>query len=452
MPIRVLIVDDSALMRRALTALLASDPEIEVVGTARDGQAAIEQVAALRPDVITMDVRMPVLDGLQTTEHIMAYYPTPILVVTASLSRFDIDITFRMLGLGALDVMEKPSSDDPNGLQQARTELIRRVKMLSRVRVVTHLRGRRRSAEDSQTQNDSDAAKQLRRTRGSRPLGGTGLLRRAREAKALPGNDKATPNSSQPVTSDPRRTRGSRLLSNAPSTRRTSGLRPIDPPEIVRPTRGSRPLQTPAGPTPQTRLTSLGGAAQLVVIGASTGGPRVVQQVLRDLPPNFPAAVLVVQHIADGFTRGMVDWLAESCRIPIHLGQSGDVARPGHVYVAPDNLHLLINSDGILSLSSQPAIIQRPSVDVTMQRAAEAYGSQTIGVLLTGMGRDGASGMAAIYRTGGYTIAQSGETCVVFGMPKAAIEAQVVHDVLGPDAIGGRMMMLLRDSFTKERR
>ncbi|MDP9315030.1 MAG: chemotaxis-specific protein-glutamate methyltransferase CheB [Chloroflexota bacterium] len=409
MPIRVLIVDDSMLMRRALSMLLASDPEIEVVGTARDGRAAIEQVAALRPDVITMDVRMPVMDGLEATEHIMAYYPTPILVLTASLSRFDIDITFKMLGLGALDVMEKPSSDEPGGLQQARAELIRRVKMLSRVRVVTHLRGRRREVSIPAEQPDPGLTESARRVRGSRPLGGTDTLRRTR-----------------------------------------TGSKPLGSSELLRRTRGSKLLATP----PQAALspaqcTASGAANRLIVIGASTGGPRVVLQILRNLPRALPAAVLLVQHIADGFTAGMVDWLQSSCQMPVHLGQPGTLALPGNVYVAPDNLHLLVDADGVLSLSAQPALLQRPSVDVTMQRAAEAYGSRAIGVLLTGMGRDGALGMAAIHRAAGLTIAQSGESCVVFGMPRAAIEARVVAEVLAPEAIPGRLQMVLRDCLVK---
>jgi two-component system chemotaxis response regulator CheB len=177
-----------------------------------------------------------------------------------------------------------------------------------------------------------------------------------------------------------------------------------------------------------------------------------VLQILRDLPPTLPAAVLVVQHIADGFAQGMVDWLAGSCKVPVHLARPGDVALAGHVYVAPDNMHLLIDANGVLGLSSQPALLQRPSVDVTMQRAAEAYGPRSIGVLLTGMGRDGALGMTAIHRDGGYTIAQSGETCVVFGMPRAAIEARVVQEVLSPDAVSGRLQMLVRDSVARERR
>jgi two-component system chemotaxis response regulator CheB len=451
MPIRVLIVDDSALMRRALTTLLSSDPEIEVVGTARDGQAAIEQVAALRPDVITMDVRMPVMDGLQTTEHIMAYYPTPILVLTASLSRFDIDITFRMLGLGALDVMEKPSSDDPGGLEQARASLIKRIKILSRVRVVTHLRGRRRTAPESPaTPNTSTDAAQ-RRIRGSRPLNGTDMLRRTRGSRPLPSSDAL------------RRTRGSRPLANNDVARRLRGSRPLGQAPAQPPTKpaATKPAPVPsvtpppAKPSPTTmatRRSSIGAANRLIVIGASTGGPRIVQQILRHLPASLPATVLLVQHIADGFTRGMVDWLATSSGLPVQLAQSGDIALPGRVFVAPDNLHLLIDPDGVLSLSSQPALLQRPSVDVTMQRAAEAYGTRTIGVLLTGMGRDGALGMTAIHREGGYTIAQSGETCIVFGMPRAAIEARVVDEVLNPEAIAGRLQMLLRDNVVKERR
>lgn len=385
MPIRVLIVDDSALMRSAIAAILSTDPEIEVVGSARDGQAAIEHVMARRPDVITMDVRMPVLDGLQTTEHIMAYYPTPILVLTASLSRFDIDITFRMLALGALDVMEKPHATDHHALQQARGELIKRVKMLSRVRVVTHLRGRRRVGADE---------------RGAVPP--RAQFPAARTAVA----------------------------------RQTTPLAP----------RSTAPLTLPAAPG-----SSMGGAGRVIVIGASTGGPRVVQQILRDLPEQLSASVLVVQHIADGFTRGMVDWLAGSCRMPVHLAQSGDVALPGQVFVAPDNMHLLIDGDGVLSVSSHPALLQRPSVDVTMQRVADAYGARAIGVLLTGMGRDGAAGLAAIHREGGRTIAQNAESCVVYGMPRAAVEAGVVHEVLSPEAVPGRLQMLLRDGLVKER-
>jgi two-component system chemotaxis response regulator CheB len=178
----------------------------------------------------------------------------------------------------------------------------------------------------------------------------------------------------------------------------------------------------------------------------------VVLQILRELPADLPAAVLVVQHIADGFTQGMVDWLGGSCTVPVHLARAGDVALAGHVYVAPDNMHLVIDAHGAISVSAQPALLQRPSVDVTMQRAAEAYGSRTIGVLLTGMGRDGALGMAAIHRAGGTTIAQSADTCVVFGMPRAAIDARVVDEVLAPELVAGRLQLLVHDGLVQEQR
>src|SRR6476646_7219308 len=146
-PIRVVVVDDSALMRRVITELLEHDPMIRVVGAAGDGRAAIAMVQQLRPDVVTMDVRMPVMDGLATTEHLMAYCPTPILVLTASLASHEVDITFKMLGAGALEVIEKPSGSDAQALDRTGSALIRRIKVLARVKVVTHLRGRRKPAE-----------------------------------------------------------------------------------------------------------------------------------------------------------------------------------------------------------------------------------------------------------------------------------------------------------------
>src|SRR5215207_3904279 len=168
-PIRVIVVDDSALMRRVITGLLEQDPSIQVVATARNGREAIELVQELRPDIVTMDVRMPVMDGLATTEHLMAYCPTPILVLTASLASHEVDITFKMLGAGALEVIEKPSGSDAQALDRTGGALIRRIKVLARVKVVTHLRGRRKPAEMSSTmtspvaqgQRDKQARKQV---------------------------------------------------------------------------------------------------------------------------------------------------------------------------------------------------------------------------------------------------------------------------------------------------
>ena len=357
-PLRILIVDDSALMRRALRALLASDAELCVVGEAANGREALNLVTQLRPDLIIMDVRMPVMDGIETTEQLMAYHPTPILVLTASLSQFDVDITFRMLGAGALDVIEKPLLRDPTDLDRARRDLIRRVKLLARVKVVTHLRGRRRN-----------------------------------EVK----------------------------IENAELKK-----------SVV------APLQTTAAQRSAVKPSSflpLSSSFPLVVIGASTGGPRVVRQLLAALPAGFAAAVLVVQHIAEGFSVGMADWLREACALPVRLAAEGATISRGEVFVAPDRHDLLIEPGAVIHLSDRPLLIQRPAIDITMQAAAAVFGRRALGVLLTGMGRDGAIGMQAIRRAGGYTIAQSEATCAIFGMPRAAIDLGAADAVLAPNDI-----------------
>ncbi|MCX7790634.1 MAG: chemotaxis-specific protein-glutamate methyltransferase CheB [Chloroflexaceae bacterium] len=356
-PLHILIVDDSPLMRRVLRQLLEADPEIRVVGEAGDGQRALALVAELKPDLVILDVQMPVMDGVETTRQIMAYHPTPILVLTATLSNRDVDITFEMLGAGALDVMEKPSLSDPAALERARRALIRKIRLLSRVRVVTHLRGRRK--------------------RGPQP-------------HRPEGTELAGP----PVARPPRRWQQPSL---AP---------------------GAQPVPCP-----------------VVVIGASTGGPRVVRQILASLPADFPAAIIVVQHIADGFSAGMVEWLAQSVPLRVALAAEGMPIRPGYVLVAPDRYDLLVQPDGTIHLSGLPLLIQRPAIDIVMQSVAAVCKEQAVGVLLTGMGRDGAIGMLAIRRAGGYAIAQDGASCAIFGMPRAAIELGATDIVLPPQQI-----------------
>ncbi|HMQ32538.1 MAG TPA: CheB methylesterase domain-containing protein, partial [Chloroflexaceae bacterium] len=172
-----------------------------------------------------------------------------------------------------------------------------------------------------------------------------------------------------------------------------------------------------------------------VVIGASTGGPRAVRQVLAGLPRDFAAAILVVQHIAQGFSQGMAEWLAESVSLPVSLAYEGVPLSPGHVLLAPDCFDLLVRPDGAVHLSSLPLLLQRPAIDIAMQSVAEVFGAATVGVLLTGMGRDGAVGMQAIRRAGGLTIAQEEASCTIFGMPRAAIELGAAELVLPPARI-----------------
>jgi two-component system, chemotaxis family, protein-glutamate methylesterase/glutaminase len=356
-PLRILIVDDSALMRRLIRTMLDHDPDLTVVGEAADGREALARVAELKPNLITLDVRMPVMDGLETTRQIMAYHPTPILVLTASLSRYDVDITFQMLGAGALDVMEKPQLNDSAALERARVALTRKIKLLARVKVVTHLRGRRT---------------QLR----------------------IENEELRKPTS----TTTP-------AITNVP----------VQPP-------------TPSFSIPTSQFP-------VVVIGASTGGPRVLQQILSGLPPNYAAAVIVVQHIAQGFSAGLVEWMSLNSTLPISLAEAGSRLQVSHVIVAPDRCDLLLGDDGRMKLSGKPILLQRPSIDITMQSVAEACGPLATGVLLTGMGRDGALGMLSIRRAGGFTIAQDEASCTIFGMPKAAIDVGAVQAVLPPAKI-----------------
>ncbi|MGC8872886.1 MAG: chemotaxis-specific protein-glutamate methyltransferase CheB [Chloroflexia bacterium] len=345
--LRVLVVDDSPVARAVLRSILESDPSIQVVGLARNGWEAVQMTARLRPDVITMDVRMPEMDGAEATEQIMAYYPTPILVVTASLAKEDVDFSFRMLEAGALDIFEKPAGDDPVALRACAQALLERVHLLSRVRVITHLRGRRRK---------KTASKEI----------------------------------------------------------------PLAPISIHSPSR-------------------------LVVIGASTGGPKALQRVLSRLPAPFPAPIVVVQHIANGFIQGMCDWLAGEVRLPIAVARDGEELVPGRVYVAPENRHILLEPERI-HLSDRPRTVLIPSVDVTMQDAARVFGARAIGVLLTGMGNDGAQGLLAIRKAGGRTIVQDRKSCTIFGMPRAAIELGAAEKVLPLEEIAGVLVEAVCES------
>lgn len=339
--LRVLVVDDSPVARAVLRSILESDPGIQVVGVARNGWEAVQLTSRLRPDVITMDVRMPEMDGAEATEQIMAYYPTPILVVTASLAKEDVDFSFRMLEAGALDIFEKPAGDDPVALRACAQALVERVRLLARVRVITHLRGRRRRR-----------------------------------------------------------------------------IEPTSPPPAV-----------PHGASP----------SRLVVIGASTGGPKALQRVLSGLPSGFPAPILVVQHIASGFIQGMCDWLAGEIRLPIGVARDGEALEPGRVYVAPENRHLVPEHDR-LHLSDRPRTTPMPCVDVTMEEAARVFGGRAVGVLLTGMGSDGARGLLAIRKAGGRTIVQNQSTCTIFGMPRAAIELGAAEKVLPLEEIASALV------------
>ncbi|WP_435011402.1 chemotaxis-specific protein-glutamate methyltransferase CheB [Tundrisphaera lichenicola] len=345
--IRVLVVDDSETARSLLVLILGSDPGLEVVGEARDGVEAVEMTQRLRPDVVTMDILMPRLDGLAATREIMITAPTPIVIVTAGALPGEVEGSLEMLGHGALDVLKKPVGPDAPGFAASARRLISTVKAMSQVKVV----------------------------------------RRWREY----------------------------------------------PP---------RPRPNPPGPTPPPVA---GTPAQIVAIGASTGGPLALQKLLSGLPPDFSAPILAVQHITQGFTEGLARWLDSVCDLRVKVAGDGEILARGTVYLAPDGLHLGVSDRRRLVTSDDPPVGGfRPSATSLFESVARSFGSSALAVILTGMGVDGVQGLAAIRQKGGRVLAQDESTSVVFGMPGAAIDAGLADLVLPIDAIPARIAAMTR--------
>ncbi|MEA5622875.1 chemotaxis-specific protein-glutamate methyltransferase CheB [Nostoc sp. UHCC 0251] len=355
-PIRVFLVEDSLVALTILKRILASSPEVDVVGTAPNGVEALERIPAAQPQVICTDLHMPKMDGLELTRRIMTDYPRPILVISASVNtQEDSRNVFKLLQAGALDVFPKPSIDSLSDYEQVKHELINRIKVLAGVTVFTRHTSRTATVEP--------------RTHPVSP-----------KSKPEPFSPKSVSNSQFPI--------------------RTDAL----------------------------KLASL---PKVVAIGASTGGPQALYTILKQLPANFPVPILCVQHISEGFLQGLVDWLAAECFLRVKIAQPGEFPKPGTVYFAPERKHLQLDTQGRLTTVSTPAVSgHRPSVTALFQAVATCYPRSAVGILLTGMGRDGADGLQAIAQAGGTTIAQDEQTCVVFGMPKEAIALGAAQHIL----------------------
>ena len=344
--IRVLIVEDSPTVRLLLKALLESDPDIEVIGVAANGAEGVSMALALKPDLITMDIRMPIMDGFEATRRIMEEHATPIVVVSSSVDDADLMITFNAIQAGALDVIEKPRGLAHHNADEIRDRLIRTVKLMAEVKVIHHYR--------------------------------------------------------------------------PPSPR-------------------SDALPTRVASSPSFALRQ----ALIVAIGASTGGPAALNTLFKGLPGNFPLPILVVQHMTAGFTAGLVAWLRVESRLPIKLAEHGERVSPGTIYFAPDSRHLEVASLGVLGLSQAPPVSHlRPSATVLFRSVAHCYGPAAIGVLLTGMGDDGAIGLQALHDGGSATIAQDELTSVVYGMPKAAVDLGAAGQILAIGDIAPAILAL----------
>ncbi|NLC55626.1 MAG: chemotaxis-specific protein-glutamate methyltransferase CheB [Armatimonadetes bacterium] len=342
---RVLVVDDVALARWIIRNALEEDPAITVVGEAADGLEAVALTERLRPDVITMDVLMPVLDGYAATQRIMATYPTPVVAVT-SLPLADGTVRARLLECGAVAVVGKAFGRDPDKLARMRRELVAAVKAAAAAR------------------------------------------------STLPGP--------------------------------------------------ARPLVGGAG-GPESAASPRPRRVSAVVVAASTGGPAALQVFLGGVDRSIGCPVLVVQHIAEGFTTWLAEWLAGGTELPVRVGQDLEPARPGHVYLAPYDQHMRITSEGVIRLNrTLPVRNLRPSADVLFQSAAQGFGPAVVGVVLSGMGSDGAEGARAIRQAGGVVLVQDAETSAIWGMPQAVIAAGAADAVLPPPAIAARLLALIR--------
>jgi two-component system chemotaxis response regulator CheB len=337
--IRVLIVEDSPTARTLLKSLLETDPEIQVVGSAANGKEAVQQALRLKPDLITMDIRMPVMDGFEATRCIMRERPTPIVVVSASVEAPDLAITFNAIKAGALEVIEKPKGIDAVEFQSLRDHLVTTVKLMAEVKVIRR--------------------------------------------------------------------------------------------------RPSRPVVTPP-PSPNLKQPRA-----VIAIGASTGGPVALNTLFKSLPREFPLPIVVVQHMAGGFMEGFVRWLQLESNLPLKIMSNHLRIRPGEVYFAPEDQHSVFVNRDLLGLTQDPVVSHvRPSATVLFKSVARVYGAEAVGILLTGMGEDGAAGLEAMRQRGALTLAQDEGTSVVYGMPKAAVELGAVDQVLPIDRIAPTLVEL----------
>jgi two-component system chemotaxis response regulator CheB len=348
----VVIVDDSATQRRFIRAAMAADPMLEVVGEARTGRDAVALVERLQPTAVIMDLHLPVMNGIEAIERIMANRPTPIVVYSAFVDGADRDNAVSALAAGAIDVLAKPGPDDSARLSEYAEELRQRLRVAGRVRVITHPRGRLGASRASVTTARLDGTTE-------RPAPRTSSRRQSAPQPVADSGDAIANLSQREV--------------------------------------------------------------ELLVIGASTGGPQALATLLADLPRKTSTAIVVVQHMADGFMEGLTHWLDDVCPLPVVLGEHGKRLTPGVVTVAPGALNFVIH-DHLRTTTQTPPPTQYhvPGIDVTFSSVAEAYGSLAAGVLLTGMGRDGAIGLKRIRDQGGLTIAQDESTSAVYGMPAAA--------------------------------
>lgn len=343
--IRVLVVDDSALMRRRISDILNQDPQIQVIGAAVNGEDALKKLVDLKPDVVTLDIEMPKMDGLVCLGYIMSELPTPVVMLSAH-TQYGGQATIRALEYGAVDFVGKPSGVVSLDISKVAFEMVAKVKIAARIDV--------------------------------------------RKIK----------------------------------------------------------FKLPVGAKPKGGLPA-GSMEKLITIGASTGGPKALGEILPKIPVDIPAGILVVQHMPEGFTKSMAEHLNWESQIHVKEAQEGDKIQAGNAYIAPGDFHLVVAREekgDIIRLKKDPSELgTRPTINVTMRSVAPIYGKRNIGVVLTGMGTDGTEGLRMIRNFGGTTLAEHESTCIVYGMPRSAIEEGVVDKVVPLPLMVGEIIRLAKE-------
>ncbi|OMQ37272.1 chemotaxis response regulator protein-glutamate methylesterase [Pseudomonas putida] len=368
MAVKVLVVDDSGFFRRRVSEILSADVNIQVVGTATNGKEAIDQALALKPDVITMDYEMPMMDGITAVRHIMQRCPTPVLMFS-SLTHEGARVTLDALDAGAVDFLPKNFEDISRNPEKVKQLLCEKILSISR------------------------------------------------SNRRVSSYSAPAPVAAPAPTPTPASTIG------------YGSSAPVRPAPAPLPTRA--PVHAPASPAPKRK------AYKLVAIGTSTGGPVALQRVLTQLPANFPAPIVLVQHMPAAFTKAFAERLDKLCRISVKEAEDGDILRPGLALLAPGGKQMMVDGRGAVKiLPGDERLNYKPCVDITFGSAAKSYGDKVLAVVLTGMGADGREGARLLKQSGSSIWAQDEASCVIYGMPMAIVKAELADAVYGLDDIG----------------
>ena len=392
MTVKVLVVDDSGFFRRRLTEILSSDSSIEVVGTASNGREGVEQTLALRPDVITMDYEMPVMDGITAVKNIMQRCPTPVLMFS-SLTHEGARVTLDALDAGAVDYLPKNFEDISRNPQKVKQMLCDKIHVLA-------------------------ASNRRAWSRASTP------------SAASPASAPSNVTAAHKVT--PTSVPSSRIESPAPrvTPRASATVSPAHSipaqADVVVAKRASSPKRK---------------AYKLVAIGTSTGGPVALQRVLTSLPANFPAPIVLIQHMPAAFTHAFAERLNKLCKIEVKEAQEGDVLRPGLALLAPGGKQMMIDTRGTVRvLPGDDRLNYKPCVDITFGSAAKVFHDKVLAVVLTGMGADGREGARMLKQVGSQVWAQDEASCVIYGMPMAIVKADLADAIYSLDDIAGYLV------------